>query len=472
MTNSKIAALVSFLIFLLFLSLGMYFNFEVLNETRKSLLVKRMSLLQVSDIGAFRHFDYIPAGGYLTELAYVNAPITAKALASLKALNGLEYVNVNDSLDYISLKQHPQEGGFGIYYGYDGTHLGLDLGSTYFVVHNLNLINKLDTLNQTSLINFVLVRYNTSLGAFHELVTEAYNKSYALSAFGMSFTHYEHEMAYSIPNIISTFLGVSILADLDALQRINTTRTLEWVNQCKTSDGLFEPFPNASYSTLPPWSPLKTNPFDIDVKGTGTPYIYAAIGTLNAFNRLDSLSQQDKQNIKEYLISCQSNNGMFYMHSNERFDKHSRWTEYAIMSLYQIDMLSEAEENVQKTVDYIIQKQILELDNKLLFPGPQDTAYGFFSLGGSDLLGDTNIAVLILNTTKSLSTLDKPTPISFLTIRNILLLSLIAPSIIAISLIWRRFYQKIGKNNEGWNEQHAILQWCAYSLKTYAERGV
>jgi len=378
-----------------------------------------------------------PVSGYFSE--YFNAPATADALLTLKILGALDHVDVDSALRFISSKQHPKEGGFGVFYGYDGTPLGLDLGSTYYVVRVLKSFDALDRINKTLLVDFVLERYSSSSGAFHELLTEAYGREYAMSAFGMEFRNALAPAAYALPNVISTFLAVSILKDVDALSLINATKTLEWVKSCQSSNGGFKPYPYAEFTFLPGWSSLLTNPFDVDREGAGIPYTYAATSILKA---LGSIDVSDKEAVRDYVLSSQLDDGRFIIHKDWDLSRRLYYTLYAITTLYNINMLDDAKEAVLKVENYILSIQQLKVDNSWPVPMPwshyydrkaySSSPYGLFEASGEPLV-ETSEAIEILNATESLHLLDQPTPRALASLYNLTLLSALTSGLLLIS---------------------------------------
>jgi prenyltransferase beta subunit len=356
-------AIGTFFVSLLLSSVFAYVGTEALTETRKSALTNALSEGQIKGLGAFHWYDS-PWGGYWCERDYVSELSTADALLVLATLNASNRVNVDDAIKYICCKQYQSgtgAGGFGAKFDCDGTFLGCDLYSTYRVVNVLNSCNSLAKINQALLMDFVLKRYNGSIGAFHELITEIDGKQYASSRFPMVFRSYYDDVAYAIPNIITTCGGVCTLKELGKLYLINTTKTLEWVMHCQAENGMFGPYPDASYMPLPDWCPLKTNPFEVDRYGTGIPYTFAAISLLKTLERLDAVSAGDRQKIKDYIVACQTNaTGMISVHKDYYYPKIA-FTSNAVMTLYYLGMLDEAKDAVTKIENRLQEVQRLRL---------------------------------------------------------------------------------------------------------------
>jgi prenyltransferase beta subunit len=433
---------VSFAVFLLFSIVFVQVETNALTESKKSALVNTLSHAQLG-LGAFHFFENI------TGTDYYNEGGTSQALITLSVLDMLSHVDVDKAVTYLASRQDNNSGGFGAFYGYDGTLLGFDLRFTYDVVHALKVLNSLDRINTTAVVNFVLARYNHSIGAFGELLTEAYGKKYAMSRFVLGFRTWNAEMAYAIPNVITTYLSVSILADLEMLRLINETKTFEWLMSCQASNGAFQPYPMASPTYLPGWSSLITNPFDVDRYGTGVPYTFAAVEALKNLGRLSDLDSSDRERIRQYLLSSQAVNGNFYIHPDyERLQL--AYTYYAVTTLSDIGTLKETEDGVLKAVSHLQQVQLLAVDNS--FPLPQTSyAYGLFHDTSTDPLEDTTYAVAILNVTSNLALLDQPTPKTLQTWPNLLIISaLVAGSVASSSFIFARLKKR--RQNREQNE--------------------
>lgn len=394
-----------------------------LTETRRSVLISALRSTQVSGVGGFHYFyNY-------SNYDYVTAAGTAGVLLALNILGSLGSVDLGAALSFISSKQD-HTGGYEIFYGYDGTPLGDDLGTTYQVVTALKALDALDRINRTLLIDFVLERYNSSSGAFHELVTMAYGRAFAQCAFGIEFRNFLGEVAYATPNVISTFLAVSILKDVDALNLINVTKTLEWVMNDQSLNGGFKPYPYAEPEYLPGWSSLIQNPFDVDADGAGIPYTYAATGILKALGVPYFL---DKEKVRDYILSCQFKDGRFMIHKDNALSRRFYYSYYAIVALSNIDMLNRTDEAVSKVENIVLKDQLLMFDSSWPVPMPQ-SGYGLF-MDDEDPLGDTPMAIEILNDTGGLSLLSQPTPRVITSLLNATLISTLTSGLLLLILI-------------------------------------
>jgi prenyltransferase beta subunit len=199
-------------------------------------------------------------------------------------LDASDSADIDKALTYIACKQYDRDtgaGGFGALFE-STSFVGCDLFSTYRVVRALNLFRALDRINQTMLMDFIVSRYNASTGAFNEIITEVDGKEYARSRFPLVFRSFQSHIAYSIPNIITTYAGVCVLKELGRLDVIDVSKTYEWVMHCQAENGMFKPYPDASYMPSPSWSTLNSNPFEVDGYGTGIPYTFVALSVLDA----------------------------------------------------------------------------------------------------------------------------------------------------------------------------------------------
>lgn len=424
MTSMKTARLIfttaitAFLVSLLISSLFVYMKTEALTETRKSALIKTLSQAQIKDLGAFHWYDSPYIGGYWCEQGYMSELSTADALMVLKILNASNTVNVGQALKYVAYKQYDKDtgtGGFGAVF--DGTSFhGCDLYSTYKVARVLNAYSSFDRINQTSLMNFIMKRYNDTIGSFQELVTEIDGQQWALSRFSMVFRSFNDNLAYGVPNIITTYAGVCTLKELDRLDLINVSKTFEWIMHCQAENGMFRPYPSASYMPMPSWSPLQSNPFEVDRYGTGIPYTFAAVSALEALGRLDAIPAEDRQKMKDYIVACQGSiTGMISIHQDYDY-RNPSFTYEATMILYHLDMLDEARNAASEIVNYFCEIQTLHLDDSWPVPYPGDyydihTAerYGLH-FGDTGPPTDSYYAIAVFNATGNLHLLDQPTP--------------------------------------------------------------
>jgi len=398
-----------------------------LTETRRSALIKTLSQAQIKDLGAFHNFFGPYLAGFWTEQHYVNEVVTVDALLILETLNASSSVNVDRATDYIACKQYSRDtgaGGFGAYFEVDGSFQGCNLYSTYEVVKCLKVFHSLDKINQTLLLDFITKRYDDTIGAFHELITVVDGKEYAHGGFPLTFRSFMSRIAYALPNIITTYAGVCALKELGRLDLINITKTFEWVMHCQAENGMFKPYPDASYMPLPDWSPLKTNPFEVDRYGTGIPYTFAAVTALEALGRLDAVSAEDKERMEKYIARCQTGNGPIYVH--EDYDRWgTSYTYEAVMILHELDMLNENQTVVNNIEGYFQEIQILVLDYSGPIPTSGSTEYGLHH-GDETPPADSYYAVAVFNATGHLNLLNQPTPRTNSTWLNLLVLSAIA----------------------------------------------
>lgn len=114
-----------------------------------------------------------------------------------------------------------------------------ELYAPYLVTTVLRQFGAENRANRTALLSLVMERYNETDGAFHELPFEVQESAgemrYALCTFPLEEQAWDHG-GYAESNMISTFLAVSILANLDALDKINVTKTVNWILACKADN--------------------------------------------------------------------------------------------------------------------------------------------------------------------------------------------------------------------------------------------
>jgi len=264
------------------------------------------------------------------------------------------------------------------------------------VVEALNLFGHLDYLNRTALIQNVLTRYNASSGAFHE--PDQWGGFPIETSFGPTFMY---------DNILSTAMGVKILAILDALSVINTTKTMEWILRCRADNHAFMPHPYALYYYFG---------FDTDSKRTGLPYTFCGIKALQILNN-GSLPPSIKAGATmKYIVSCQKTSGGFTLYPGEIGD-YTSYTFYAVDTLVALG-LDASDYHIREALNFVLEpyKQQLAFDASLHPLDDYDPVTGFhpygifIALDWEGPLGTTFWTLLILNRTRCLGLLAVPTP--------------------------------------------------------------
>jgi prenyltransferase beta subunit len=417
-------------------------------ETRKSALLTTLGESQFDD-GSFPDFLYAnETEGGTHEIAQV--------LCIGKILNALNRFRVDKAIEYTISKQSVKIGNATLW-GFPGpvyenqTVIINDLYICHEIIGAMKYAGALDRLNKTALVDVALSRYDESNGAFHEpviTVESAFGiENHTFCVFPLEF-HGDNSLAYARPNVISTFLGISILADLEALNMINTTKTLEWLLSCEATNGVFKPFPESDPDYLPPWSSMRTNPFYVDSYGTGIAYTYAALGALEALN-VDIKSVVEVEKVIEYVLSCRQSypweTMRFVAYPDSKDTPAFPLTYYALMSLHYVGALSGENDVASKVGAYalrILQDPDLRPGDSWPLPSKSSRFYGLF-MGFPPLL-TTYFAVLTLNVTDRLNLLDQSTPIVSKTWYNLLTLSVIASgSTLGLSIMSMLTYNKI-----------------------------
>jgi prenyltransferase beta subunit len=322
---------------------------------------------------------------------------TMMILEMLKCLNSLDRINETEAIDYLVSQQNTTTGGFS-----DDFHIYGELNTPFDVLNTLKTFNSSHMLDE-SLIDFVMLRHNETDGAFHEPTFERNGEKIASCGFSMTWHGWGDRDYYGESNVISTFLAVDILRNLNALDRINVTRTIAFVLGCRTANGGFGPFPNPYTSTygssLIPWL---ANSFTVDSYGAGVAYTYCAVGALNDLGCLSSLTDEERQQTIDYVLSCQHNRtGCFVSIPEYAADPGSSpedhdtfFTYYAVMALQYLNAINQTRENVIKAMRWFL--TIQNPDSGLVYElSPIAGAYYF---------------VMCMNASDSLYLLNELTP--------------------------------------------------------------
>lgn len=416
----------AFLICILLSAFIVQNQMQTLSETRRSALVTTLS-----------HVNFESLGDSVVEV-----------LVPLELVGGLRAVDAEKGVNLILSKQSVTVGNDTLW-GWPSSFYNLtvnDLYVPYLITECLKLLGVLDRVNRTALIDVVTSRYNASDGAFHEPIIRgdigAGERNYTVCAFRLNF-HGDSDTAYANSNIISTFLAVLILSDLNALDAINTTKTLSYILSCEAENGAFQPFPGAQQELLPSWSSLIVNPFPVDNHGTGLPYTFAAIGALKALH-VNVQSLVDPEKIADYVLSLEEP----YPHGQLRFlDIPGEiavlfaYTYYAIKTLQFVNMLGNESAVSSGVAAYTLALQELTFADSWPVPTRQGANYGVFP--DMNVLETTYYAVDILNATNNLHLLDEPTPIVSATWTDLtelsILTSISAAAIVILTVLthWR-----------------------------------
>lgn len=422
----------------------------ILTESRKSAIVTALSQSQ------------------LRKWAEYNAMI----IFILKALNALDEKDVTETTFSIISQQNVNADNLTLWgwptkFGESLTYV-VNPYSIYVCLASLELVNALNQVNKEALIEMALSRYNGSDGAFREPVfkieyLDGRIENLSFSGFPLEF-YAVSDMAYAEPNIISTFLWVSILEKLNALDKINTTKTFEWILKCKADNGAFKPFPEAHPEYLPPWSSLRSNPFYVDRYGTGLAYTYAAVSALKILKNLDN-SVINSEKIKEYVLACQEVTApdmvCFKAHPDDNRITVGigarQYTYYAIKTLENIGMLEENKSVIEKVTRYLLGYQNLYYKDSWPLPdtlwngtwGETTWAnvYGLFG-GSFTPVHATYYAVLVLNSTRRLHLLDQLTPAALKTWINLTVISIsVSATLTIIVLIYENMRSRRKREN-------------------------
>lgn len=391
-------------------------SYGVFGETRKNAMVAGLRRLQ-RDEGSFAYDTSAPAS-FRGEVA-----CTAQAILTLNSLHSLNAINLNNSIEYLINFT--------------------DYKETYYpslVAEVLETANTSDRINKTMFIELVLKGHNSTSGGFFEptRLNDA-GKEEAYSYFPIGFRLVSPQFAYQNDNLINTYLAISILDRLGALDTVNVTKTAEWVLKCETTSGGFKPFPNCTY---------RGTIFDVDLNCSGIAFTFCAVETLRM---LDHLDQVDKSRIRDYVLSCYDG-GLFY---NRQHPAGSSYVEtggnynwWAIKTLADIGALNPNESKILSVVQRILDDQYLHASG---WPVPTDLEEDYGLIGrlyGDDPMSGTYYSTMMLSEVNS-SLLDDLTPRAVTFRNNIFTITVISLLVLAgvlfIAKTWQDFNKRARK---------------------------
>ncbi|MHA1617023.1 MAG: prenyltransferase/squalene oxidase repeat-containing protein [Candidatus Njordarchaeales archaeon] len=301
--SRKIFLVISFTVIFLVTSVSFYQVSLIVvpdnNERFIDVLIQRMTMYDDWLLNNFSYFSFRTP----SEKPSLWIMSTAYYLIGLKALvkyfpDVLRGVRLNEVIDWLINQLEKNNWRVTKPYGISPEKYVIS-NASYFLfltIRALSLWGAVDRINRTAVIEYVLDRYNETVGGFREIPPP--NKTYAPLWFpGLTDGGYYSELIafyrfFTMPNLLSTSLALGILYYLDALDMINVSKVIEFILACKTEKGFFKPSPYGK--------PGETYP--IDVNGTLVPYIYAGVMSLYYLDRLDLLNDTERENIGEYFI--------------------------------------------------------------------------------------------------------------------------------------------------------------------------
>jgi len=378
-----------------------------LTETRKSALVNALSHMQHSD-GSFQDSS--------TDIQRCLVS-TAEAAIIIRTLGS----NINSTIDAEKCKQYIVE----------QINLTRDLG----VMQKIVLFSEYFDLklNRSSVIQFVLSRYNES-GAFYEQGGRCYFRIDGL----------DYRTAYSNPNIVSTFLAVDILSRLNALEEINVTKTIAWIVSCKTANG-FKPFPEVIF----PY------PFSVDFYDIGVPYTYCGISALKTLGHLDDcINDVDRHNMSSYILICYDGfkHGFRIHRDAASYETELYYSLYAVETLHSLRVLEQTETMniIRDVANHLVEEQKMRVHG---WPIPATEGYYGLFCEFEDTITGSYEAVRILQLASMLHLLDSATPRAISTIVNLMVFSFLVTAIpvgvpYALKLAYNR-YKEVKANPIG-----------------------
>jgi hypothetical protein len=358
---------------------------------------------------------------------------TATILSTLETVGSLESVNLDDELSLIMSEEkvttnnqtiwnwpwHMGTGSNASYYN--------ELYTPYLITSVLKQRDAIDRANRTALISLVMERYNETQGAFHELAyMDAFDgKEYTdcfLPLDGDARSHLWLHGGYGTPNVISTFLAVSILDNIQALDQINTTKTLQWILECEAQNGAFRPFPWPGDSLY-----YRNKGFWVDDQyGTGIVYTYSALSSLIILNASIS-NVVNIGRIREYVTSCNVTHGSRGIrfapyYSEHKHDSGFCNTYYAVTILHNMGVLENETEIVSGVITYIKSAQDLHCTEAWPMPTRNNEGYGLFCYSWRPYTENLYVAE-ILKETNNTHLLDEATPIVRPARRNLIVMT-------------------------------------------------
>jgi hypothetical protein len=375
-------------------------SFGVLRETRRDALIAGIKRLQSND-GSF---------------AYGSAEV----LLTLDSLHSLEVMDLNSSIQYLIS-----------YTDYE------EMYHPSLVVQALNATDALDRANRTMFIDLALKGYNSTSGAFFEPIRiNDGGTEEAYTHFPIGFRLVSPQFAYRNDNVINTYLGINMLEKLGVLDRINATKTVEWVLSCGTASGGFKPFPNCTY---------RGTDFDVDLNCSGIAFTYCAVETLRMLGQIDRIN---KTETRDYVLSCYDGD-FFYnrQHPAGSFYVETGWTYnwWAMKTSADIEALNPNGTEIPNVIQGILDDQYLHTSGwPIPYPTPE-TPYGLLGrFYGDTAISGTYYSVMILSEV-DLSLLDQLTPRALACRNNIFMIATIALLLLAAALFIVRTYEEFEK---------------------------
>ena len=239
------------------------------------------------------------------------------------------------SFQYVNWSNPFFNGGWPFMASSNGSAWGYDLATSYWCLLALKRFDALNLINVEALKNFVLVRYNWSSGAFHEIRYELPSGQLVAMESAPVFFHYLFPDTFAYDNVFSTYYAVSILYELDALNLIDANLTANYILSLINPYGLFYPVRN--YSIYHPLHPV----FPLDTYGTYGTYVYAAYMTLFKLGKVDLLPSDVLEMIYKYVkksFVVVDSKGLFYRYAEPWVNYWFR-LEFDYSNFYMVDLL-------------------------------------------------------------------------------------------------------------------------------------
>ena len=257
-----------------------------INETILSNWIKskQVSNINATDFGAFRD----------TNEEFGTIYTTLFAIKTLSIINKIDEINRTNLVNWLN-SCYNEDGSFSI-----KPTGGVSLSTTYAAVIILSELGELNTIvNKTKTVNWILKLQ----------INNATNSDYG------AFSMYPNA---TIGSVVATFMAIDALNILGASDSVNLTRVKTWVEGIYSSKGYF--FDNKE--------DMERNEYNI----------YTTYYGILVLKTLNGLTDEKKQQITKWILDLQRSNGGFAF--NEKLeDCNLLSTALALLSLYELSSL-------------------------------------------------------------------------------------------------------------------------------------
>ena len=192
------------------------------------------------------------------------------------------------------------------------------LQATYYAIYILEALDKLDQINQTAIVNYIMTQYDANSHIF----MDKYSYRYLDTDFSQCYYPYTSVLEINCYALQS----LSILGRLDL---INSQDSIDFIWSCYNPEGSENGFIGRPYdSNLP--QEFKISTMDNN---------YYALRTLDLLMTDWSTYSNERARIGQYILGLQSLNGGFYNDNSTSFDSLQMWEPNLLSSYYCIKNL-------------------------------------------------------------------------------------------------------------------------------------